>query len=303
MGVFYWQYDLDPEFPLGVLEYTTYGNQDKLHWHNYLQLALCVEGRGQYLFTNREYEIEQGDLFIIDNFETHVALSEPPDSVRFLFVIFLPELIASPGSSQFEFEYLSPFWYDANSYCNKIDHTNLLSGEIAQIMRQIQKIWNARQVGYRHMMDARLKMILAKLIEYNHTVDPQSTFNNIQSHVRMLPAINFIRDHYTEAISLEQASELVHVSASRFRHLFKEVTHMGFKEYIAVLRLAQAKKLLLTTDMTITDIANQVGYTNINQFYRIFYRHAFLSPADYRKKYQTDEMTVNEVFPSMSTSR
>src|SRR5450759_890580 len=46
--VFFWQHDLDPAFPLSVLEYETRDADDQMHWHEYLEIALCLQGGGQF---------------------------------------------------------------------------------------------------------------------------------------------------------------------------------------------------------------------------------------------------------------
>ena len=95
-----------------------------------------------------------------------------------------------------------------------------------------------------------------------------------------------MEQHFRESLTLERVSEHVHVSASRVRHLFKDATSVGFKEYVTNLRLAEAKRLLLTSDICVQEVAYTVGYTNLNQFYKVFGRYSSMSPADYRRYYQ-----------------
>jgi predicted ABC-type sugar transport system permease subunit len=76
MGGYFWNYDLDPEFPLNILKFTTRGDSDRIHWHNYLEIGLCTGGNGKFIFTNKEYDVRKGDVFIVSNFENHVAISE-----------------------------------------------------------------------------------------------------------------------------------------------------------------------------------------------------------------------------------
>ena len=78
-------------------------------------------------------------------------------------------------------------------------------------------------------------------------------------------------------------ADLVHVSPSRVRHVFKDVTGVSFKEYVTQVRVAEAKRLLLTTDLSVADIARTVSYTNLNQFYKVFYRSCAMSPGEYRR--------------------
>jgi len=82
--VFFWQHDLDPAFPLSVLEYETRDTDDQMHWHEYLEIALCLQGGGQFLFGRRSYPAEPGDVFLIDDAEPHVGVTDPPNRMRLL---------------------------------------------------------------------------------------------------------------------------------------------------------------------------------------------------------------------------
>jgi AraC-like DNA-binding protein len=85
--------------------------------------------------------------------------------------------------------------------------------------------------------------------------------------------------------SLEEVAAQAYLSPSRLRHLVKEVTGVGFREYLANLRLAEAKRMLLCTDAPIAEVAREVSYTNLHQFYTVFHRYCGMSPAAYRRQY------------------
>lgn len=295
MGTHLLTYDLNPEFPFNIYDFTTYGDRDKIHWHGHYQIALCIEGRGKFIFNQKKYDVSKGDVFIVNNFENHVAVSEPPEHILFTFAIFLPELIAAPGSKVFDFEYLSPFLYDSKTFCNKIDGTKKEAKQIAQIMMEIKEFWKRKRVGYKHLVDANLKRILGILINYYKITDSSNSIARVHSHIKMQPALNYINQHFTENIKLKDVADLVHMSESRFRHLFKETANLGFKDYITYLRLNEAKKMLLTTDMNLTDIIYKVGFSNIYYFYKKFQKHFSMTPNEYRKYFRDN--IIDNVLP------
>jgi AraC-like DNA-binding protein len=285
MGGYFWDYSFEPDFPLNILPFTTKDAQDTIHWHNYLQLCLCTGGTGQFIFTNREYSVEKGDIFIVGNFENHVAVSESAPYATFLFVIFLPEFIAYPGSREFDFEYLYPFRYNPENFDNKIAAGNPLSDEIGRIILEMNSSLESRMAGYKHVLDASLRRILALLINYYQTNYKDYHYEN-KSHAKIQKAINYINNNFQNNLTLDEISEKFFISKSRFRHLFKETVRIGFKEYITYLRLTNARRLLLTTDLSISEVANQAGFSNIHQFYKVFHQYVSLLPADYRKQYR-----------------
>ena len=83
-----------------------------MHWHDHLEIALVLEGRGRFLFGRRAQPAEPGDMFFIDNSQPHVALADRADSLRLLLVLFRPSCIAGPGCRALDLGYLAPFRVD-----------------------------------------------------------------------------------------------------------------------------------------------------------------------------------------------
>lgn len=284
MSIFLHQ-DMAPDFLFTILDHQTAGSQDSIHWHNYLQIGLCFEGTGKFIMTNKEYPVEEGDIIIVSNFEHHVAIAEPNEKTRYLFVIFMPDFIAAPGCSQLDFEYLYPFLYDARTFNNKIEKRLPEAKKISQIIQNMKAIWDTKAEGYRHELDAALRTILAILIKYYKSSYPDYYSADAQSHAKMQSILQYINGNFTSNITIEGITRRFHISESTFRNHFREILHIGYKEYVTYLRLTEARKLLLTTEQSINEIANTSGYSNINQFYKIFHKYVFMSPADYRKKF------------------
>lgn len=94
--------------------------------------------------------------------------------------------------------------------------------------------------------------------------------------------LEYIHEHCGEELSIERFAERMGMSAGHFSRTFKEEVGEKYVEYIAKVRLAKAKRLLLETDMKIDEIAEQVGYWGRNSFIRIFRRYEGTTPAKYR---------------------
>lgn len=57
MAVYVWAQDMEPAFPLSVLEYTAHDDRDPMHWHDHFEIALVLEGSGAFVFGRRRLEI------------------------------------------------------------------------------------------------------------------------------------------------------------------------------------------------------------------------------------------------------
>jgi AraC-like DNA-binding protein len=288
VAVYFWQHDLDPAFPLSLVEYETRATDDQMHWHEYLEIALCLQGSGRFLFGRRSHPAEPGDVFLIDNAEPHVCVADSAGRMRLLLTLFRPELIAAPGCRSFDTDYLAPFFAGGRPFANRLPARGAAASEIRPILLELQAIWDRDDSTDRHLLDANLRRALAVLVRHARAGGAVSddAASPGDRHEQVRPVLSYVEQHFRESLTLERVSEHVHVSASRVRHLFKDATSVGFKEYVTNLRLSEAKRLLLTSDTCVQEVAYTVGYNNLNQFYKVFQRYSSMSPADYRRYYQ-----------------
>ena len=281
--VFVWRQDLDPAFPLAVLEYVTGDGEDRMHWHDHLEIALVLEGHGRFLFGHREHPAEPGDVFFVDNSQPHVAVGGTAGPLRLLLVLFSPELVAGPGCRAFDEGYLAPFRADGRDFAARVPAGTALAGQLARALDELRRTWDRGDPADRHLLDAGLRRVLGLAVREQGSSLPARSSGDRREQIR--PVLAYIDRHCREGITLDDVAGVVHVSPSRVRHVFKDVTGVGFKEYVTNVRVAEAKRLLLGTDLSVAEIARTVGYSNLHQFYRVFYRSSAMSPAEYRRYY------------------
>lgn len=95
-------------------------------------------------------------------------------------------------------------------------------------------------------------------------------------------ALTFIVEHLTDDVRLSAVAQLVGMSESAFSKYFKRVSGQTFSDTVQKLRLSQACKLLLDTDMTVASVSHRVGYANLSNFNRQFRAHHDVTPRQFR---------------------
>ena len=98
---------------------------------------------------------------------------------------------------------------------------------------------------------------------------------------RLQESFNYIKDHFTEKITLEDAANASFMSPTYFSYFFKKVTNEKFQDYLAKMRIKKAEELLKNTNLGVVDIASQCGFNNMSNFYRLFQKYNGTRP---RKK-------------------
>lgn len=95
-------------------------------------------------------------------------------------------------------------------------------------------------------------------------------------------AISIMWDRYNEPLSLDAMADSAYLSRFYFSRLFRSTTGTSPGRFLTAIRLYKAKNLLLETDMSVTDIAYDVGYNSLGTFISRFTRSVGISPARYR---------------------
>lgn len=95
----------------------------------------------------------------------------------------------------------------------------------------------------------------------------------------------FIQEHLAEEISLSVLSEEFHMNPQYISQLFKNEIGVGFLAYLTSIRMEKAKKLLLSTSLSIGEVAEQSGYGDYRVFTKVFKKSEGITPSQYRRDF------------------
>ncbi|WP_281889519.1 response regulator [Paenibacillus sp. YYML68] len=123
----------------------------------------------------------------------------------------------------------------------------------------------------------------AESVLASHTM-PDALITEPIAREDMQRALDYISEHYNEALSLTDVCEQIGISPSYFSHLFKKVVGFNFSEYLTIYRVQQAKLLLTDTSMQVQDIARSVGIPDYKYFSKIFRKYAHVAPTEFRNR-------------------
>ncbi len=238
------------------------------------EILFVKDGSGRIFFGNTVSEVQRGDCLFINSFEEHSfrkdAISPAFQCYRLIFDISV--LGAPDDQSRIFFEGI------------KLARFLKISDEIIQRFDKTSQLKNDSE-GYELIIKSLLLDIISYAIEsgqYEHF----STLAGCEK--RSLSAIDnalhFIRDNYSENVSLTSILQLTNYSKSHFIKLFKESTGMNVSEYINKYRIEKACFDLIYTNNNITEIAMSCGFNNIQYFSRKFREYMKCTPKQYQKK-------------------
>lgn len=108
--------------------------------------------------------------------------------------------------------------------------------------------------------------------------------NKLKTKYSIQQAINYIKEHCQEEISLTTVAEYIRLSPAYFSRFFKEETGYSFVEYLKKLRIEKAKELLRTSNLKIYEICEALGYQSVQYFSNLFKNMVGVTPQEYREK-------------------
>ena len=94
----------------------------------------------------------------------------------------------------------------------------------------------------------------------------------------------YIKEHFREDIDRNEVATVAYITPNYLSKRFRSETGMSLREYINELRINEAKRLLLSTGKTVSEIACEVGFENISYFSTVFHKHCAMSPIEWREK-------------------
>ncbi len=284
MKRFNWEFEFDPAFPIHIFPFTVVGDRDNMHWHRYHEIGLCTGGKGKFVYLDKVYPVSEGDIFISNNYESHVAISEEGEQSDFLFLIFLPSVISAPGGQSVDTQYLRFLQYNPLLFENRISVDEPSAAQLGSLIRQAHQVYSGNDPFRQMELDILLRQILLLLSKARHFCGELER-GILCQNPKIMEAREYINDHYTTRLTLRQVADHLELNESYFRHLFKDEMQISFKAYLTLLRLSSAQKLLIASDQSINEIIHEVGYSNISQFYKIFELNYNMTPAEYRRRY------------------
>lgn len=99
-------------------------------------------------------------------------------------------------------------------------------------------------------------------------------------------AIYYINKNFNKNINLESVASHIHLTPQYFSRYFKSNTGMNFIDYISKVRIKEAKKLLVSTNKSISSISLNIGYIDPSYFSKVFIKYEGVSPHKYRSSHR-----------------
>ena len=254
------------------------------HAHDFLVLAYFECGGGSLRIGNCEWNIEEGDAYVVAPGEV-VAIGDVDGlaQAQGWAVAFPPEGLGpnAPDAllSWHAHPLLFPFAHGTAEGGQRlrvpVGDRYLWLERLAALERELQ----TRRDGYQEAVVAHLTLLLVDVSRLAADITGDLRLRN---EPLLANVFDYIEEHYHEPISLREVAAAVNFSPSHLTTLVRRKTGRPVQEWITVRRMAQARRLLVETDLSIPQLASRIGYRDPAYFVRTFRRAHGTTPARWR---------------------
>ncbi|CAH1201396.1 HTH-type transcriptional activator RhaS [Paenibacillus plantiphilus] len=249
------------------------------HFHPELEIIAVRSGTMEIHTPAEVYHLRAGDVLILGSCQPHLDLRKQNQVVDYVVIQF--ELEAFLDSN------MLPFLYLFQESLLPLVKLNALFRDYSELRKQfyttvieLQREHEQEQRGYEMAINYLVKKCLFLLIR--HDTEGLLEHNRSMNYAKLKLVFDYVEAHLSDKITVEQACLLVNFSYTYFLKYFKQTLGITFTDYVIHRRIKYAERLLLTEDLSIAQIAEQVGLPNLSHFYKLFKRVHHCSPKSFK---------------------
>ena len=235
------------------------------HTHNHMELFYILGGKGQFLIQDQLFPVNVNNLVIINPMVTHTEVSLNAQPLEYIVLGIEGIELATSKNSNGQFSIL--------------DHFE--SVEISSCLRNILREMEQKNTGYEDVCQAYMEILVIRLMRNTTLSVPAKP--QVSSGNRQCAAVRrYIDLHFKEALTLEQLAEDAHMNKYYLSHAFKREYGISPINYMINRRIEESKYLLAETDLSMSQIAQLLGFSSLSYFSQVFRRTQSVSPMEYR---------------------
>lgn len=260
------------------------------HTHDYMQIWYVMSGSCEHFINSTGYCLTKGNLFVLPPFVTHKVKISNSEDITIIGCEFssgfINENISMPelSNSLFDFAYLEPFLVSHEAVKPRLRIEGKKQLKVEELFLDMLSEYEREEKYYEINIKADLLKLLALIArEYENKSLPSSHELFERYREAVSSAIRYIDNNFTNTIYIEEVCKIAMMSQTYFSYIFKQITGKTFVEYLNTLRIAKARELLNTCNLTITEICLGVGFNDAAYFNKVFKKEVGLSPSQYRK--------------------
>ncbi len=252
------------------------------HLHDEYEIYYLLEGERYYFISQHTYHIKKGSLVFVNRNVIHKTGNVSQTYHDRILIEFSEEPFATFFASMNDLD-LHDFFETCTGVieCDPREQSTVES-----LLIGIHTEMRDKRPGYKLNVMMKLSELLIFALRYKNehpaNTNPESSTGK---HTKVDEVADYIVKHCSEDLSLANIADTFYTNKCYLSRIFKEVTGFSVNEYLNLHRIEKAQKLLISTDMPISEVADECGYKSLTYFEKVFRSFREVTPLKYRNEY------------------
>lgn len=250
-----------------------------MHTHDFLEMIYICKGTAMHHYKGKKIPISKGEYVFID-FNSEHSIRGKSDDFKAITCTFVPEFIDSSllgctGITDVLKNYnINLFSYSLADISSFDDE----SGSILNMLETMIEEYQRKEAGFLSIIRSCLIQILVLTMRKTELV-------TMRLDERITEIVEYVHKNYSEPITLKSLSDKFNCSISNLSIIFKNQMGISFSEYLRKVRIEAGCRLLVDTDKSIWEVANDTGYGDVRSFREHFKDFYNVTPLKFRKMF------------------
>ncbi len=275
-----------PDCPLECTRFVTERVMHKFtlyHWHPEVEIFYILRGSYEMYSPQGCQTVKEGELYLVTPGEDH-AIRALERKGTYWSVGFALSMVAGTPNSFLQSQFVLPL------QSGKLQlPRNLISGHpvYETVRSQIETLiaMEDKTQSFKLTAHVAANMICAALFPYCIAVTGPAKGCS-REHDAAKTCVQYIHDHYSKQITVEQLAQLVHLHPNYLCGVFKKHIGMTIVAYLKLYRVRQARKLLSDINLSLQQVAERTGFNSVSYFSRVFKEEMGISPGAFGQAYE-----------------
>ncbi len=258
------------------------GRKIAWHWHSALEIDYVEEGEIEYKMPDSSVTLHKGEAIFINSDVLHMVSAKGRGG-RIYAHLFDKYLVGGMFDSIYDRKYMEPVLKNLGPGVHVIMPDDIKRVRVIENMFKLADVYEKKEEGY----EFAVRSVLSELWYFLYR-DVASSISlreegNHTDSTRILTMMKYIQEHFGEKISIEMIAESANISVRECGRCFQNKIGMSPGNYLNDYRIRLAAELLLSTRSSITEVAEQCGFSSGSYFGKSFLKMIGCTPREYRR--------------------
>lgn len=255
------------------------------HWHPELEFNVITRGTIEYYVENEHYTLSAGQGILKNANVLHMAEPAQNTPGAEMFSIIMDAQFIAPARSVIYQKYVAPLERSEKLMCLPLHPEEAWQKDILNALHVAYALSQTESGPFELRIHRLMCQVWQVLYEHAQLLPERAkSSSELTDQVRIKQMIAYIQTHFQEKLSLEDIAAQANISRNSCLSCFRRVLGVSPLEYVIDQRLEWALHLLISSDLTIAEVANDCGFGDASYFGKAFRRRLGLTPSQYRER-------------------